>query len=258
MNTFKYLILSTVAIIFFGNIKAENSIMLMYDDGETETFVFPEEKIWTLYRNNKLHYISIREFSEKTPIVSIAFSNPDTTFLSDLTELTTVNVTFYPKIPDVKPDSYPVSLNVVKIDKDNVQFTVTGFQDCRTPEIKQISGSFIVPIIKTRTVKYPAYWEELELPAFVPKLLEDPIVEEIRPYSGRKPDGVSLQIKNGFPDKVNHAIKKLVDAGFQLSFSTGTGFDVYTHPDFNGEIHILGYTEWSPDKIFRVAIIFRD
>ena len=57
MNSVKFIILFSLVIIFFGNIKAENSITLTYNNGETETFLFTEDAIRTSYDNNVLRNI---------------------------------------------------------------------------------------------------------------------------------------------------------------------------------------------------------
>ena len=236
------LIFLTFTTFFFG-IKAENSITLAYYDGETETICFEEKDILSFYEQNRLLNIAISLKSEKTPLTTIFLGNRNTTFISDITELTTVGLRFEPEVLDktrrgLRTDLYPVSITNEN-EGAKVRFTITGFQNIRPPEIKEISGSFSIPVFK-KQYRYPAYWSDLQLPKPIPTLLT-PIVREKRQYAGGQLANVLLSIGDSSQRKIDGAAQKLLSLGFRIS-DRRDGFTDYKHPDFKGKITLYPYT----------------
>jgi hypothetical protein len=244
MTYLRLIILSTFTIIFFGNIKADNSVTLTYNNGEMETILFSENEIHTIYEQDRLLYIFISVSSKKTPLTDIVFKYPGH-YVSDLTETTKADLRFIPAVLDntmfnsVRLEYYNISINSVKAGEGKIRFNITGFQDRKTPEIKQISATFTVPIFRKQR-SYPVSWSDLQLPGVIPPLLE-PIVKEKRTYKGSKLSSILLTIGEGSYRKRDEAAKILLNAGFKKSGPLWQKFLKFTHPRFNGTITLYPY-----------------
>jgi hypothetical protein len=239
----KTLLLFSLALLSLSGLHAKDSLMFTWHDGSIDTIYFEQKDIRSFYDQHQLLGISIALKSEKIPITTLHLGNRNNTFVSDLTELSTAGLRFEPEILDAsrtgsRTDLYPISVSSKKSGNSQVTFTLTGFLNVQPPELREITGSFTMPLFK-RTYKYPAAWSSLRLPFAVP-VLAAPVVMEKRIYTGDKLSYIHLSIGESSEGKMKAAANKLKAAGFRPSDKRNE-YTEYQRANFDGTIRLYPY-----------------